>query len=218
MVPVFRSLFQPTDALVRVPDFVIIGDKQFAQGKLGLRQTMPCRLVEPVFCLSTVWDQQRTVPVELPHQILSVGVAALCQPLQFLRRAVPVGQGEGIVLNNLPQFPAGIGLALHLLRFVMPGQVNVLEGDLLHADALRLLDDSVLDLPELLLLGQFFLLSGLVVVVAVHLTLEDAPLVVALFHYRQCFQPVHYLVHGFLDGLGQVAVGLLTLDRLQLSG
>ena len=100
----------------------------------------------------------------------------------------------------------------------MVGQVSVLEGDLPQPYPLRLLNDGVLDLPELLLLGQLFLLSGFIVVVALYLTLEDAPLVVALFHYRKFLQPVHYLVHGFLDGLGQVAVGLLTLDRLQLSG
>ena len=46
----------------------------------------------------------------------------------------------------------------------MAGQVSVLEGDLPQTDALRLLNDGVLDLPELLLLGQLFLLSGLVVV------------------------------------------------------
>ena len=61
----------------------------------------------------------------------------------------------------------------------MVGQVSVLEGDLPQTDTLRLLDDSVFDLPELFLLGQLFLLSGLVVVVALYLTLEDAPLVVA---------------------------------------
>ena len=39
---------------------------------------------------------------------------------------------------------------------------------------------------------------------------------VALTDLWQLLQLVHYLVHGFLDGLGQVAVGLLTLDRFQL--
>ena len=100
----------------------------------------------------------------------------------------------------------------------MASQIGILEGDFPQPDALRLLDDGILNLPELFFLRQLFLFSGLVVVVAVNFILEDAPLVVALFHYRQFFQPVHYLVHGFLDGLGQVAVGLLALDRLQLSG
>ena len=63
----------------------------------------------------------------------------------------------------------------------MVAQVSVLEGDLPQPDALRLLDDGVLDLPELFLLGQLFLLSGLVVVVAFYLALEGAPLVVAAF-------------------------------------
>ena len=39
--------------------------KQFPQGILGLRQTMLCRLGEPVLCFLTVRDQQRAVPTEL---------------------------------------------------------------------------------------------------------------------------------------------------------
>ena len=100
----------------------------------------------------------------------------------------------------------------------MVAQVSILEGNLPQPDALRLLDDSVFDLPELFLLGQFFLLSGLVVVVAVHLTLEEAPLVVARPDHWQFLQLVHDFVYSFLHRLGEVAVGLLTLDRPQLSG
>ena len=55
-------------------------------------------------------------------------------------------------------------------------------------------------------------------IVAVHLILEDAPLLVALTDHWQLLQPVHHLIHGFLDRLGQIAVGLLALDRLQLRG
>ena len=177
---------------------------------------MLCRLGEPVFRLLTVWDQQGPVPIELTHQVLSMGVASLRQPLQFLHRAIPVCQRKVLVPDDLPQFPAGIRLTTHPLRLVVAGQVRILESDFPQTDTLRLLDDGVLDLPELFLLGQCFLLSGLVVVVAVHLTLESAPLFVALTDLWQLLQLVHYLVHGFLDGLGQVAVGLLTLDRFQL--
>ena len=55
-------------------------------------------------------------------------------------------------------------------------------------------------------------------VVALHLTLEDAPLAVAGLDYWQLLQLVHHLVHRFLHRLGQVAVGLFALDCLQLSG
>ena len=100
----------------------------------------------------------------------------------------------------------------------MLSQVIILEGDLPQPDALCLLDDSVFDLPELFLLGQLFPFSGFVVVVTLHLALEPAPPVVARTHYRQFLQLVHYLIHGFLHGLRDVAVGFFALERFQLSG
>ena len=218
MASVFRRLSQPTDALVRVPHLPIVGEERLAKGVLCLRQTMLCRPGEPVLCLAAVRDQQRAVPIELPHEVLGVGVAALCQPLQFLHCSVPVAQGESVITDNMSQFPAGIGFASYLLRFVVAGQVSVLEGDLPQPDALRLPDDSVFDLPEFFLLGQLFLLSGFVVVVAVDCILEDTPLFVAGFHRWYFLQIVHYLIHGFLHGLGEVSVGLFALDRFQLSG
>ena len=55
-------------------------------------------------------------------------------------------------------------------------------------------------------------------VAAFHLTLEPAPLVIARTNYLQFLQLVHHLIHGFLYGLGKVAVGFFALDRFQLSG
>ena len=147
-----------------------------------------------------------------------MGVASPCQPLQLFRRPVPVLQRKCLIPDDLPQFPAIIRLAPHLLRLIILGQIFVLEGDLPQPDALRLLDDSVFDLPELFLLRQLFLFSGLVVVVAVNFILESAPLVVALTDHRQLLQLIHDFVYGFLYQLGEVAVGLFALDRLQLSG
>ena len=218
LVPVLHCLVQPTDALLQVPHFPIIREKQLAQGVLGLGQATICRMGEPVFRFLTVWDQQRIVPVKLTQQVLGVGITSLRQPLQLLRRLVPACQRKGLVLDDLPQFPAIIGFTSHLLRFVMAGQVSVLEGDLPYADALCLLDDGVLDLPELLLLGEFFPLSGLVMVAALYITLEDASLPIALTDHRQLLQLIHDFVHSFLHRLGKVAVGLLALDCLQLSG
>ena len=54
-------------------------------------------------------------------------------------------------------------------------------------------------------------------VAAFHLTLEPAPLVIARTNYLQFLQLVHHLIHGFLHRLGEIAVGLLALDNLQLS-
>ena len=100
----------------------------------------------------TVRDQQRTVPIELTHQVLSMGVASLRQPLQSLCHLVTVCQRKRLVPDDLPQFPAGIRLTTHLLRLVVASQVRILESDLPQTDTLRLLDDSVFDLPELFLL------------------------------------------------------------------
>ena len=124
-----------------------------------------------------------------------MGVASLRQPLQFLCHLVTVCQRKRLVPDDLPQFPAGIRLTTHLLRLVVASQVRILESDLPQTDTLRLLDDSVFDLPELLLLGQLFLLSGFVVVVAVNFILKGVPLVVARLNHRQFLQFVHYLVH-----------------------
>lgn len=54
-------------------------------------------------------------------------------------------------------------------------------------------------------------------VAAFHLTLEPAPLVIARTNYLQFLQLVHHLIHGFLYGLGKVAIGFFALDRFQLS-
>ena len=83
------------------------------------------------------------------------------QPFQFLCRIVLIFQRKGRVPDDLPEFPAGRGLALHLFRLIALSQVIILEGDLLQPNAFRLLNDGVLDLPELLLLGQLFFSLGL---------------------------------------------------------
>ena len=121
MVSTLRSLFQPADALVWVPHFHIGREKQFAQSILCLWQTMLCRLGEPVLCLLDVRDQQGPVPIELAQQVLGVGVSSFRQLLQLLRCAVPVCQRKGFVPDDLPQFPAIIGLAPQLLRLVVRG-------------------------------------------------------------------------------------------------
>ena len=80
------------------------------------------------------------------------------------------------------------------------------------------MDDRIFNLPELLFLGQFLPCPGAVVIVAVYLVLELQPLVIALLYYGQLLQFIHNLVHRFLHRFGQIAVGLLALDRLQLRG
>ena len=90
-----------------------------------------------------------------------MGVASPCQPLQLFRRPVPVLQRKCLVPDDLPQFPAGIGLTPYLLRFVMVGQVSVLEGDFPQTDTLRLLDDAFLICRNSFSWDSFFFSLGL---------------------------------------------------------
>ena len=119
MASVFRCLFQPADALVRVPHLPIVREEQLAKGILGLRQTLFHCLGEPLLCLAVVRDQQRAVPVELPHPVLCIGVAEFRHLLQLLRRPVTVVQRNFLILNDAPQLPAGLGFIPCLFRLVV---------------------------------------------------------------------------------------------------
>ena len=93
----------------------------------------------------------------------------------------------------------------------------VLEGKPVHADMLRLTDDRVLDLPELLLLrqrwAQTFLPLGIVIL---HLTLQFPPRLVARIHSGQPRHLVDDLIHQLFHGLWQIAVGFLAADLTEL--
>lgn len=60
------------------------------------------------------------------------------------------------------------------------------------------------------------MLPGLIVVVAVHLSLKHQPLFIATPHNGKPLHLVYDLVHQPLEPLGQVAVSFLTFDRFQL--
>ena len=171
---------------------------------------------KPPLCLLAVWNQQRSVPAELAHGELGVGVPLLCQPLQSLHSLIPEFQGLPLIQNESPEFlalkghPAIIRLLVHSLHLL------ILKGGLPQPDPLRLPDDSVLDGSELFFLGQLLPLPGAVLIVAVYLILEYQPLLVALFYYGQLLQLIHNFVHRFLHWLGQIAIGLLSLQRFQL--
>ena len=82
---------------------------------------------------------------------------------------------------------------------------------------LRLFDDGVLDLAELLLLRQRrtqpFLSLGVVVF---HLTLQLPPCLVARIHSRQPRHLVDDLIHQLFHGLWQIAVGFPAADLTEL--
>ena len=110
------------------------------------------RLLEPVPCFHRVRDQQRSVPPELSHQVLRIHIAAFRQPFHFRDGFAALLHGQALVPDHIPECPVVVGGVAVFLRLVLPIEALFLEADLTQAQALRLLNDRVFDLPELLLL------------------------------------------------------------------
>ena len=79
-----------------------------------------------------------------------------------------------------------------------------------------MMDDSIFDLTKLLLQGQRNTLPRSVVVVAVHITLELQPLVVAFPNDRESLHLVNDFVHQSLLRFWEIPVGLLTRYSFKL--
>ena len=110
------------------------------------------RLFEPVPGVHRVRYQQRTVPPELSHQVLGIHITVLCQFVHFRDGAAPLLHGQALVPDDIPQRPVVVGFVSKFFRLVLLIEALLLEGDLTQPQALRLLDNRVFDLPELLLL------------------------------------------------------------------
>ena len=110
------------------------------------------RLLEPVPCFHRVRDQQRSVPPELSHQVLRIHIAAFRQPFHFRDGFAALLHGQALVPDLIPQCPVVVGGVAVFLRLVLLIETLLLEADLTQAQALRFLNDRILDLPELLLL------------------------------------------------------------------
>ena len=93
------GLSQPVDTLLPVVDFYIIGQQQFAQGVLCVRQ-LPRRLPEPIPRLQPVWREQGAVPVQLAQEELGVGIAALCLRSKALHPFITQIQWEAAVTDH----------------------------------------------------------------------------------------------------------------------
>jgi len=118
-------------------------------------------------------------------------------------------------LQILTRIAHGVGadLLAVILHFL------VLGGKSVHADMLRLTDDRVLDLTELLLLRQrrtqTFLPLGVVIL---HLTLQLPPRLVARIHSGQTRHLVDDLIYQLFHWLWQIAVGFLARYGAELFG
>ena len=88
------------------------------------------RLLEPVPCFHRVRDQQRSVPPELPHQVLRIHIAAFRQFVHFRDGVAPLLHGQALITYDIPQCPVVVGGVAVFLRLVLLIEALLLEGDL----------------------------------------------------------------------------------------
>ena len=100
-----------------------------------------------------------------------------------------------------------------LVRLVDLAERLVLERHLAGVDLIGDLDDRVFDYAELLLLRETEPGALLILVIAVHLTLQFQPPLVAFTHRGEALQLIHDPVHLFLDRLFEIPVLMLAADR-----
>ena len=154
VVSVVGGVFQPLDAKFRIVDAGIIREQQLSKGILGGSVSLLRRFVKPVPGHHPVRRQQRAVPTQLSHKVLSMDIAALCKFPHIFHGVIPLCQRQVFILNvysQRPEVPGRIFIFAHLIALV---QGFVLKGDLPQPNGLRLLNDRVLDLAELFLPGQ----------------------------------------------------------------
>ena len=110
------------------------------------------RLFEPVPGIRRVGYQQRSVPPELSHQVLGIHITVLCQFVHFRDGVAPLLHGQALVPDHIPEHPVVVRLAAEFFWLIVLTEILLLESELIQLQVLRLLNDRVLDLPELLLL------------------------------------------------------------------
>ena len=147
-----RGGVQPIHSLLDIPYLHIIGEVQLGEGVLRHYVSLLSRLHEPISGFRRVGDQQRVIPPELSHQVLGVPVAALCQLVHFRDGVTPLLHGQTLVPDDIPQCPVVVGGVAVFLRLIILAHVFLLEADLTQVQALRFLNDRVLDLRKLFLM------------------------------------------------------------------
>ena len=110
-------------------------------------------------------------------------------------------------MRNHPRLPAVVWQVRELRKLI---HICILESDHARTDALRFLDDRVLNGAELLLLRQRWTLALLLRIKIFYLALELPPRLIALIDDRQLFHQINDLVYCFLHGFREIAVFFLT--------
>ena len=168
-------------------------------------------------CFDHVGDQQSAVTVRRADDVLGVGITCIRKLFQLLRRLVTLLQRKTVIVRHALQILTLVahGVGADLLAVIL--HFLILKGKSVHADMLRLTNDRVLDLAELLLLRQRWTYSLFIFgVVILHLTLQLPPCLVARIHGRQPCHLVDDLIHQLFHRLWQIAVGFLAADLTEL--
>ena len=90
----------------------------------------------------------------VPMMYWGVGVTVLRKLLQLLRRFIPFLQRETVIIRYALQIQTRIAHVIGADPLTVILHLLVLKGKFVHADMFCFFDDGVLDLAELLLLGQ----------------------------------------------------------------
>ena len=217
IVAVVNRAFQPIDALGRIVHVCIVGEIQLAEGILRRVQVLLGGAFQQLLRFGCVRYQQSAVTVRRADDVLRVGVAVLRKLLQLLCCLVTLCQRKALIVRHALQILTLVAHGVGADLFAVILHFLVLEGKSIHAKMLRLFDDGVLDLAELLLLrqrwAQTFLPLGIVIL---HLTLQLPPRLVARIHSGQPRHLVDDFVHQLFHWLWQIAVGFLATDLTEL--
>ena len=174
------------------------------------------RQFQIVLCFFHVRDQQLAIAIENPGQVLRISVAAVCQRFQLLCGFIAILQRQGFVgrhpVPRTHRIRNTIGRIL--LRILLC--TRILERDLVLPHLFRHLNDRILDLPELLLLGERRTLPLFFCVEIVQPALQLPPAPVAFIHTRQQLHLIDDGIDFPLEIFRQIPVGLFTLDAAQL--
>ena len=215
LVPMLSGLGQPADALLPVMDFYVIGQQQFAQCVLCVRQ-LPRRLFKPIPRFHPVRYEQRAILVQPAQEKLGIGITVLRLLSEMLHPFITQIQREGVVTDYRPCPSTGFAAQGNIVQLIAPCHIPVLKGELLQTE--RRLDDGIVYGPEFLLLGQWDALHGLVRVELIHLMLKLQPFLIAFLHEGQPRHLIHNFIHLFFHTLGQIAVLFFALRFFQVVG
>jgi len=195
----------------------IVGEIQLAEGVLRRIDFLFCRELQELLRFGCVRYQQSAVTVRRADDVLGMSIACIRKLLQLLCCLVTLIQRVTLIVGHALQILTRVAHAVGADLLAVILHFLILKGKFVHANMLRLTNDRVLDLVELLLLrqrwAQTFLPLGIVIL---HLTLQFPPCLVARIHGGQPRHLVDDLIHQLFHWLWQIAVGFLAADLTEL--